>query len=123
MTRLVSLGFLSNPITTLVLSEALAASTNLTVNLTTVATLPSQGVSVFTYPLAVQLTSPRRTLAGSFQFTITGPPGIYTLLASANLAAWSELGTATNSLGTALFTDAGTFLFPQKFYRARSTVR
>src|SRR5712672_2254358 len=59
MTRLSTLSFLFNPLATFVLSEALAASTNLTVNLTTLAGLQSQGLSVFTYPLAVQLLRPR----------------------------------------------------------------
>src|SRR5204863_252367 len=71
----------------------------------TVAFLRNQGISVFTYPLAVRLVSPRRTAAGAFEFTLTGPPGSYAVLSSTNLAAWSALGTATNTLGSAIFTD------------------
>jgi hypothetical protein len=105
-----------NPLATFVLSEPLAA-TNLAV---TVATLQSQGVLVFTYPLESKLVSPRRTGAGAFAFTLTGPPGRYALLASTNLTAWSDLGTVTNSIGEAEFADAAAGLSPLKFYRARA---
>jgi len=103
-----------NPLTTLVLSEPFAAK-----NLAgTVTSLRNQGVSVFTYPLAVSLISPRLA-AEAFEFTLTGPPGIYTVLGSADLATWSELGTATNLLGSTVFADATAGLSAQKFYRAR----
>jgi len=102
-----------NPLTTFVLSEPLAA-TNLA---GTVASLQNQGVSVFTYPLAIQLVRPR-TLVGAFQFGITGPPGVYAVLGSADLAVWSALGVVTNSLGSINFTDVTANLSPQKFYRA-----
>ncbi|HXJ55824.1 MAG TPA: SUMF1/EgtB/PvdO family nonheme iron enzyme [Verrucomicrobiae bacterium] len=102
-----------NPFTTLVLSETLA-STKLAAE---VAALRNQGVSVFTYPLAVRLGSPQRTLDGAFEFTLTGPPGLYAVLGSTNLAAWSVLGTATNTLGRAVFQDGQANLSPQKFYR------
>ncbi len=105
-----------NPLGTLVLSEPLAAK-----NLAgTVASLRNQGVSVFTYPLALSLVLPRRTAAGAFEFTLTGPPGIYTVLGSADLVAWSNLGTATNNLGSIVFTDAEAHLSQQEFYRLRS---
>ena len=118
MTRLVALSFLDNPLTTLVLSEPLAGSTNLAVNFETVASLREQGVGVFTYPLTVQLVQPR-TPVGAFQFGITGPPGVYAVLESTNLAAWSTLGTVTNNLGSINFTDVTANSSPQKFYRAR----
>jgi formylglycine-generating enzyme required for sulfatase activity len=102
-----------NPLTTLVLSEPLAA-TKLAGE---VAALRNQGVSVFAYPLAVSLSSPRLA-AEAFEFTLAGPPGIYTVLSSTNLAAFSALGTATNTLGRAIFTDVQANLSPQKFYRA-----
>ena len=82
-----------------------------------VATLRAQGVSVFTYPLTVQLIQPR-SLPGAFRFGISGPPGVYTLLASTNLTTWSELAVVTNQLGNAAFTDFTADLSPQKFYRA-----
>jgi hypothetical protein len=104
-----------NPLTTLVLSEP-SAATNLA---GTITSLRDQGISVFTYPLAVRLLSPRRTVAGAFQFTLTGPPGVYTVLASSDLATWSELGAATNLLGSVEFTDETTELSAQRFYRAR----
>lgn len=75
---------------------------------------------MITYPLAVRLFSPRRAAAGAFEFAFTGPPGVYTVLASTNLVAWSNIGAATNKLGTALFTDREANLSPQKFYRVRS---
>ena len=115
MTQLTSLVLNGNPLTTLVLPGPLAA-TNLAA---TVATLRDQGVSVFTYPLSVQLISPRQTVEGAFEFALTGPPGVYAVLASTDLAAWSALGIATNTLGSILFTDAAAHLSPQKFYRAQ----
>ena len=104
-----------NPFTRLVLSEPLAA-TNLA---GTVVFLRNQGVSVLTYPLVISVTAPRQA-AGVFEFTLSGPPGIYTVLASTDLAVWSELGEATNTLGSLRFTDATAHLAPHKFYRARS---
>jgi formylglycine-generating enzyme required for sulfatase activity len=112
MTQLVDLGFLANPLTTFVLSEPLAA-TNLAV---TVASLQNQGVSVFTYPLVAQLVRPLM-LVGAFKFGITGPPGVYTVLGSTNLATWSAVGVATNPLGSVNFHDVTTNVSPQKFYR------
>src|SRR4029077_13157667 len=87
MTQLNSLVLDGNPLATLVLSDPLAAG-NLAV---TVATLRNQGVSVFTYPLAVQLVRPL-ALVGAFKFGVTGPPGVYTILGSAALAAWNLVG-------------------------------
>ena len=104
-----------NPLTTLVLSEPLAA-TNLA---TTVALLRSEGVSVITYPLAIQLISPTRTPDGAFQFSIIGPPGVYTIFGSVDLSIWSELGTLTNQFGVISFFDQAP-LSPHKFYRALS---
>jgi formylglycine-generating enzyme required for sulfatase activity len=117
MTNLVALGFLLNPLTTLVLSEPLAASTNLSVNLTTIASLQNQGISVFTYPLAVQLVRLRQ-FVGRFQFGITGPPGVYAVLGSTNLAFWSVLSDVTNQLGSINFNDVTVNSSRQKFYRA-----
>ncbi len=65
-------------------------------------------MAVYTYPLAVSLVSPQPTPAGAFEFTLTGPPARYTILSSIDLAAWTELGTLTNAVGAALFTDAET---------------
>jgi formylglycine-generating enzyme required for sulfatase activity len=111
-TNLSTLGLGGNPLTTLVLSEPQAA-TKLAF---TVMTLRNQGVSVFTYPLAVHLIQPR-TLAEAFQFGITGPPGVYTVFGSTALAAWSVVGITTNKLGAINFTDATSRFSPQKFYR------
>jgi hypothetical protein len=104
-----------NPLATLVLSESLAA-TNLAV---TVASLRNQGASVFTYPLAVHLISPRLTAGGTFEFTLTGPPGVYSVLGSTDLAVWSELGVASNTIGSIVFNDVTADLPTRKFYGAR----
>ncbi len=116
-TQLASFFVNGNPLTTLVLSEPLAA-TNLA---RTVGTLEDRGVSVFTYPLAVQLLRPR-ALVGAFQFGITGPPGVYAVLASADLAAWSQVGVASNRVGTVSFTDGTARLSPRRFYQAQPLI-
>jgi formylglycine-generating enzyme required for sulfatase activity len=102
-----------NPLTTFVLSDPLAAA-----NLAdTVALLRSQGVSVFTYPLTVQLIRIRQPV-GAFQFAITGPPGAYAVLASTNLTDWTALNSISNPLGAVVFTDGTAHLSLRKFYRA-----
>jgi hypothetical protein len=98
-----------------VLSEPLAA-----INLAElVAALGRQNISVFTYPLTPRLVAPRQPGDGSFQFALTGPPGVYVVLASTNLAAWSELAVLTNQVGTVRFADVAARLSPQKFYAVR----
>jgi hypothetical protein len=95
-----------------VLSEPLAAS-----NLAgTVTALRDQGVFVFLYPLAIELTAPRLT-ANAFEFALTGPPGVYLVLVSTNLGAWSELGAVTNQFGTAVVGDVQSNPSARKFYR------
>ncbi len=113
MTQLVDFGFLGNPLATFVLSEVQAA------NLAeTVAEMENQGVSVFTYALVAQLVRPRM-FTGRFQFGITGPPGVYAVLGSTDLAVWNVVGTADNTLGSISFNDVTVNLSPQKFYRAQ----
>jgi formylglycine-generating enzyme required for sulfatase activity len=102
-----------NLLTTFVLSEPLAASGMAS----EVDSFRNQGISVFTYPLVARLVEPLM-LAGSFKFGITGPPGVYSVLGSTNLATWSAVGVATNPLGSVLFHDVTTNVLPQKFYRA-----
>src|SRR4029077_5108135 len=114
VTRLVSFFVNGNPLATFVLSEPLAA-TNLA---GTVESLRSRGVSVFTYPLSVQLLRPR-ALVGAFQFGIIGPPGVYSILGSTDLTAWSAVGVATNLVGSVNFVDATATASPQKFYGAQ----
>jgi formylglycine-generating enzyme required for sulfatase activity len=114
VTRLVSFFVNGNPLATFVLSEPLAA-TNLA---GTVESLRSRGVSVFTYPSAVQLLL-SRALVEVFQFGITGPPGAYAVLGSADLAAWSQVGVASNQVGSVSFTDGTAQLSPRRFYQAR----
>jgi Leucine-rich repeat (LRR) protein len=115
MTKLSSLGFLGNPLATLVLSQPLAV-TSMAEELVFV---QSQGVSVFTYPLEIQLVEPR-TPVGAFQFGIVGPPGVYAVLASTNLALWNQIGITTNNVGSVRFTDTTAHFSEQKFYRVRS---
>ena len=115
-TNLSSLILDGNPLTALVLSEPLAAG-----NLAdTVAALNAQKISVFTYPLTVQMVAPRLTPDGKFVFAVTGPPGIYALQASFDLASWLELAVVTNQIGFVRFLDPQAELSGQKFYRARS---
>jgi formylglycine-generating enzyme required for sulfatase activity len=102
-----------NPLTTFVLSEPLAATGLASV----VDSLRNQGVAVFTYPLEVQLVR-LLMLAGAFKFGITGPPGVYTVLGSTNLATWRAVGVATNPLGSVNFHDVTANASPRKFYRA-----
>ena len=47
------------------------------------------------------------------------PPGVYTIMQSADLASWTILGAATNSLGSVSFVDATAHLSPRKFYSVR----
>jgi hypothetical protein len=60
-----------------------------------------------------------RPLAGATEFLILGPPGVYAILASDDLATWQELGVMTNSLGFIRVADGTAPLAPQKFYAAR----
>jgi formylglycine-generating enzyme required for sulfatase activity len=112
LTNLASLFVDANPLTSFVVSEAMAAA-----NLAgLVASLQNRGVSVFTYPLAVRLSRLRQPI-GAFQFVITGPPGPYVVLASTDLSVWGELRTVTNTLGSIVFTDVEAHLAPRRFYR------
>jgi hypothetical protein len=115
VTTLNWLYFDANPTNTFVLSEQLAA----TKLANTVNFLRSQGVAVYTYSLGagLSLSSPQWEQTGGFGFALTGPPAVYTIFSSPDLAAWSPLGAITNTLGTVVFTDA-TANSPQKFYHA-----
>jgi formylglycine-generating enzyme required for sulfatase activity len=112
LTKLSTLVLEGNPLSTLVLSDPLAV-TNLAES---VASLREQGISVLTYPLVPQLVRPR-DFVGRFQFGITGPPGLYTILGSINLADWEVVGTANNALGSINFNDLTTNLVHHQFYR------
>jgi formylglycine-generating enzyme required for sulfatase activity len=111
MTNLTTVVLDGNPLLSLVLSEPMAVKLS-----SLVTALQNQGVNVLTYPLAVQLIQPRQPI-GAFQFTLAGPPSVYTVLRSTDLVAWSALATVTNRLGKVVFTDATANLAPQKFYR------
>ena len=112
MTQVTAFGYLGNPLETLVLSETQAA--NLAADVTF---LQNQGVPVYTYPLTIQLLRPR-PLTGAFQLGITGPPGVYAVLASSDLADWSQAGIVSNALGSVSFVDVTAQLYPRRFYRA-----
>jgi hypothetical protein len=56
-------------------------------------------------------------LIGAFKFGITGPPGVYSVLASTNLSDWSAVGVSTNLLGSVNFQDATANASPDTFYR------
>ena len=113
MTSLMNLFVDGNPLTTLVLSELEA--TNLTL---TVTALENRGVPVFRYPLEIKLLRPR-PLVGAFQFGVTGPPGAYTVLASADLAVWNPVGFASNLVGSVSFVDETAPFVSRRFYRAQ----
>ncbi len=114
VTQLSSLGLVDNPLRAFVLPEPLATSTNL---VDEIAALRQRGVAIFTYPLTMQLVSPQ-SLGGAFEFSLSGPPGVYTIFSSLNLADWSASGAVTNQLGTVHFIDPAPFA-AQKFFRAR----
>jgi hypothetical protein len=105
-----------DPLATLVLPEPLAA-TNLAI---TIGFLRDEGVQVFTYPLTIQMISPRKVQDGGFELAVIGPPGTYSILASPDLSVWIDLGTVTNQLGNARFNDQTASASSRKFYRARA---
>jgi hypothetical protein len=118
LTRLQSLvlGQPDNPLTNFVLSQPLAANTNIAEVITS---LQNKGIPVFTYPLTVRLAPTPQSSMGAFQFSIAGPPGDYTVYSSTNLATWSVMGPSSIPLGAIIITDTFTQFSPQKFYRAR----
>lgn len=101
-----------NPLTSFVLSEPLAATGMASV----VDSLLRQGVGIFAYPLASRLVR-SLPLAGAFEFKITGPPGVYSVLSSTNLAAWDVSATVTNPLGSISFVDVAAPSGSRKFYQ------
>lgn len=112
-TNLVTLPLDGNPLTIFSLSEPMAAG-NLFL---AVAAVQGLGGSITTYPLVAQLNSPRVSFASGFRVALAGPPGVYTVFASSDLASWAALGTMTNSLGSTSFTDSAP-LSARKFYIA-----
>jgi formylglycine-generating enzyme required for sulfatase activity len=115
MAQLRSLVLDGNPLARVILPEPLAA-TGVPGD---VAALRDRGVSIYTYPLTIQLSPPEQRGDGAIELTLSGPPGDYTLLSSTELPLWSELRAVTNELGSVLFTDASSNLPPRRFYRAR----
>jgi formylglycine-generating enzyme required for sulfatase activity len=111
MTNLTSVLVDGNPLITMVLPEPMAIKLS-----DFVTSLQNQGVNVFTYPLTSQLIR-TRLLVGAFQFALSGPPGVYTVLTSTNLVGWNAMLTITNTLGKIVVTDSTANLSPQKFYR------
>ena len=113
MTQLFEFFVGGNPLTTFVVPEPLASAGLASV----VDSLRNRGVSVFTYPVTVELVGPH-ALIGAFEFGITGPPGTYSVLGTTNLSAWMVVGTVKNPLGSVHFTDVPAQSAPQRFYRA-----
>ncbi len=113
VTRLATLLLEVNLLDILVLTEPLAA-TNLA---ETVALLRKQGVEVFAYALAPRLFQ-FRSAHGAFQFSLTAPPGDYTILVSDDLAVWRPLRTVKNRFGISGFTEVTPPLADRRFYRA-----
>ncbi len=104
----------NNPLTTLVLPEPTAGAVNPPVE-----TLRSQGVAVYLYPLAVRLAVGQPTVAGTFTFTLDGPPGSYRVQASTDFSKWTDLDSVTNVAGSREFTDPSAGQWPQSFYRVK----
>src|SRR4030095_897107 len=71
------------------------------------------------YPLTIQLLRPRQ-LTGAFEFGISEPPGVYTVLGSSDLANWQQVGIASNGIGGGSFVDVRSQLSSQRFYQALS---
>jgi hypothetical protein len=117
LTSLTNLDVSLNPLSSFLLPESLAA-TNLA---GTVASLRTNGVSVYTYPLGagLSLSSPQRTTTGAFGFALAGPFATYAILSSTDLTAWNQVGTLTNALGAVVFSDPLVTNSVHKFYRAR----
>jgi formylglycine-generating enzyme required for sulfatase activity len=113
--ELLTLGVEGNPLATLTLSDSLAA-TGLS---GTVATLRGQGVSIFTFPIDFRL-RPRLGLGGALELTLEGPPGIYSVLDSTNLAIWKSVAAITNQLGSIVFQGDAAEGSPQRFFRAQT---
>ncbi len=117
LTRLSALDLKTNPLLSFVLSQPLGA-TNLS---GTVFELTNQGIAVFTYPVAPQLVRPLM-LVGAFKFGLTGPPGVYSVLSSTNLAVWDVVGESVNPLGSVNFRDLTPSTSPQKYYRVQRQI-
>ena len=80
-------------------------------------------IRIHHYPLAVRLVTPLWTQSGTFGFTLTGPPAVYNILSSTNLADWTGVGILTNRLGAAVFTVPQAALSSQGFYDAITLIR
>jgi internalin A len=115
LTNLQALSMEGNPLRTFVLAEPLATGALASL----VSTLRDEGVSVFTYPTEISLVGRESGQTGQFEITLSGPPGRYSVLVSTNLSEWRELGEATNTVGSIVFTDSEGPVFFQKFFRTQ----
>ncbi|MEY4385145.1 MAG: hypothetical protein RLY20_428, partial [Verrucomicrobiota bacterium] len=59
--------------------------------------------------------------SNQIKLTLSGEPGIYSLLTSTNLTSWTPLTNLTNTIGGFEFTDGLSLGQPSKFYRAKSS--
>jgi hypothetical protein len=69
---------------------------------------------------APRLMSPRWGADGRFHATARGRPGVvFAVEASSDFAAWTTLFSRTNTTGATEFSDPGSIIEPQRFYRTR----
>jgi hypothetical protein len=108
-------------------TEAQGPSTNLiTARVTDNGSPPLSDARMFTV-VVNEVTQPARLAevqylaGGRFQFILFGEIGArYVIEYSADLAAWTTLGTVTNVTDSVLFVDPSAITSTQRFYRARS---
>jgi Leucine-rich repeat (LRR) protein len=108
------LGLSGNPLATLVLPEPMVAAV-----LPPIGDLTNQGVAVYFYPLEARLVAGQPTAAGTFGFTLTGPPGSCRVQVTSDFSTWTDLDSVTNTNGTAAFTDSLAGQRPRAFYRVK----
>jgi glucose/arabinose dehydrogenase len=81
----------------------------------------NQGLWEITFPPAVPtvtLSAPSVPVAGTFEFTIAGTPGLsYEILASSNLVNWVTVSNVIPSSSEFQFTDAAASSLSSRFYR------
>jgi hypothetical protein len=76
--------------------------------------LKANGVTV--YPVEANLAVAHPPTAGTFPFTLAGPPGLYRVHVTTDFEEWTNLALLTNMVGTATFVDSTTGQRPRSFY-------
>ena len=113
-TNLTTVNAIDNALRTVVLPEPLADGSLAA----WVSQLRAQGVTVHPYAIDVTLRDWRRDSGGSFSFQLSGPPGIYQVLASTNFNSSFVAGRLTNQTGYATFTNVAANGFLQLYHWA-----